>query len=105
VNLSGTTATFAALSVEESYPNPSRVNSPVNIPVTAPTGASGVSVEILDSGNRRVRRMEVGDLAAGTQNIVWDGRNDAGRLCAPGVYRGWVISAQGRQSLRLVRVP
>jgi hypothetical protein len=107
VDLGNTTnATAAGLAVEDGYPNPSRVNNPVNIPVTAPSGGlTSVSVEILDSGNRRVRRMEIGSLPAGGQNIVWDGRNDAGRLCAPGVYRGWVIAGDTRESFRLVRVP
>jgi flagellar hook assembly protein FlgD len=62
-----------------------------------------VTIEILDSGNRRVYREER-DLI-GTTEIVWNGRNEAGRLCAPGVYRGWVIAGGERKSFRLVRVP
>ena len=101
-----TNATTAGISVAESYPNPSSVYAPVNIPVTVPPGGlTDVSVEILDSGSRRVRRLEVGAMSAGTQDIVWDGKNDSGRVCAPGVYRGWVISGSERQSIRLVRVP
>jgi len=106
VNLSGTTTTTAAFEVAEVYPNPSSVWGPVNVPVTVPPGGlTDVSVEILDSGNRRVRRIEVGTLSAGNQDIIWDGKNDVGRACAPGVYRGWVISGSDRQSIRLVRVP
>ena len=106
VNLNETNATTAGISVAECYPNPSNVYGPVNIPVTVPAGGlNDVAVENLDSGSRRVRRLEVGAMAAGTQDIVWDGKNDAGRMCAPGVYRGWVISGAERQSIRLVRVP
>jgi FlgD Ig-like domain len=106
VNLNETNATTAGISVAECYPNPSNVFASVNIPVTVPPGGlNDVSVEILDSGSRRVRRLDVGAMSAGTQDIVWDGKNDTGRMCAPGVYRGWVISGSERQSIRLVRVP
>ncbi len=106
VNLNETTGTTAGLEVDEAYPNPSSVFASVNLPVTVPPGGvSDVAVEIIDSGNRRVRRLDVGALPAGNRDIPWDGKNDAGRMCAPGVYRGWVISGSERQSIRLVRVP
>ena len=68
-------------------------------------GAVSTYVDILDSGDRRVRRITLGDLTAGRQEIVWNGRNDAGQLCAPGVYRGWFVTENDRQTIRIVRVP
>jgi hypothetical protein len=103
--LTSTNAT-AELKVEGSYPNPSRIDGPVTIPVIVP--ASGVTdawVEILDSGRRRVRRIEIGTMAAGRRDVTWDGKNDANQTCAPGVYRGWLHTNQGRQAIRIVRVP
>ena len=92
--------------VEEGYPNPSALSSPVRIPVVVPaSGVQDAYVEILDSGNRRARRIGLGNLSGGRQEIVWDGRNDAGQLCAPGVYRGWFVTASERHTLRIVRVP
>jgi hypothetical protein len=95
-----------ALTIEESYPNPATIWTPVRIPVVVPaSGASHVFVEVLDSGNRRVRRIDVGNLSSGRHEIVWDGRNDVGQVCAPGVYRGWFVTDTDRRSIRLVRVP
>ena len=92
--------------VEEGYPNPSRMDKPVRIPIVIPAnGAADAYVEVVDSGSRRVRTIRLGNLAAGRQEVTWDGRNDAGQICAPGVYRGWVVSREDRQSIRIVRVP
>jgi len=92
--------------VEEGYPNPSRMNGPVRIPmVIPPGGVVDAYVEIVDSGSRRVRTIRLGNLTAGRQELTWDGKNDAAQACAPGVYRGWVVTNKDRQSIRIVRVP
>jgi len=92
--------------VEDGYPNPSRMDGPVRIPmVIPPGGVVGAYVEIVDSGSRRVRTIMLGDLAAGRQEVTWDGKNDAAQTCAPGVYRGWVVTNKDRQNIRIVRVP
>ncbi len=92
--------------VEEGYPNPSRMDKPVRIPIVIPSnGAVGAYVEIVDSGSRIVRTILLGDLGAGRQEVTWDGKNAAGQTCAPGVYRGWVVTRGDRQSIRIVRVP
>jgi len=105
-SLSTTVTASAEVKVEGSFPNPSRIDSPVTIPVVVPaSGVTDAVVEILDSGQRRVRRIELGNLGAGRQDLTWDGKNDAGQTCAPGVYRGWLVTNQGRQAIRVVRVP
>jgi hypothetical protein len=94
------------ITVEEAYPNPSRAQTPVKVPVViAPGGATRAMFEVIDSGGRRVRRIEIEGLAPGRTEIVWDGRNDVGYPVAPGVYRGWLIAGGTRQSVRLLRVP
>ncbi len=95
-----------AVAVEEAYPNPSRDGRPAHIPIIVPAlGASRVTMDIIDSGNHRVRRIELSNLLGGRREIVWDGLNDAGQTCAPGVYRGWLMNAKDRQTIRIVRVP
>lgn len=92
--------------LEVGYPNPSPLSSPVTIPLTVPQGgAGGAALEIIDSGGHRIRRIDLAGLAAGSQNVIWDGRNDAARDVAPGVYRAWLIAGDTRQTIRLVRVP
>jgi hypothetical protein len=42
-----------------------------------------MSVEVLDLAGRRVETLI---LPAGSRQVVWDGRDEHGRPCAPGVY-------------------
>jgi len=100
------TAVVTAWSLEVGYPNPSPVSAPVTLPLTVPqAGAAGAVLDIVDSGGHRVRRIDLGGLGSGAQNVTWDGSNDAGRAVAPGVYRAWLIAGDTRQTVRLVRVP
>lgn len=86
------------------YPNPVRIGDSQRIPVASP--ASGVAViEVVDGGNQRIRRLEASLSAPGLIEFEWDGRNQAGNLCAPGVYRAWLIADGVRQSIRLARLP
>ena len=51
-----------------------------------PHGAKRVTLDVFDQRGRRVRSL-FGDAAAvGWQEAVWDGRNEAGRPMASGVY-------------------
>jgi flagellar hook assembly protein FlgD len=52
-----------------------------------------------------VRRIDLGTLSPGPMIVHWDGRNDAGRECAPGAYTAWLTSGSTRVSVKLVRVP
>ena len=107
VSVSFSTATATgAWSMEPGYPNPSGGSSPVNLAIVIPAaGASGATLDIVDDGGRRIRRLDLSSLAPGRQLVVWDGRNDSGRLVAPGVYSAWVIAGGTHNSVRLVRVP
>jgi len=48
--------------------------------------AAAATVDVYDLAGRRVRRLRTGVLAAGDRSLVWDGRNDAGRELASGLY-------------------
>ncbi|MFI5371502.1 MAG: fibronectin type III domain-containing protein [Candidatus Eisenbacteria bacterium] len=85
------------------YPNPSRIGGPVTLPVSV-GGGSG-SIEITDAGRRLIRHIDLSSLAAGRQNVNWDGLNDAGRPVAPGFYTVWIVGGGSRQSVKMVRVP
>jgi hypothetical protein len=86
------------------YPNPSRSEQPVVIPVILEV-AGRARVDLVDAGGHLVRRLDLGQLGAGYQEVEWDGRNEAGRVVAPGAYRGWLVAGDVRLSTRLVRVP
>jgi hypothetical protein len=86
------------------YPNPSRTDQAVVIPVVIEV-AGRARVDVVDAGGHLVRRLDLGLLGAGYQEVEWDGRNEAGRAVAPGAYRGWLVAGDVRRSTRLVRVP
>ncbi|MBN2171137.1 MAG: hypothetical protein JW819_07460 [Candidatus Krumholzibacteriota bacterium] len=48
--------------------------------------AGPVTLDILAPSGRRLRRLCAGDLPAGRHELAWDGRDDAGRRLASGVY-------------------
>ena len=68
----------------DSYPNP--FNPQVVIPLDLATDAAGVSLTVYDVLGRRVRQVWDGALGAGSHRFVWDGRDEAGKGVAAGVY-------------------
>ncbi len=65
------------------YPNP--FNPRVTVAYAMPR-AGRLVVRILDARGRPVRNLLDRDVPAGTGEIAWDGRDDAGRAAAAGVY-------------------
>ncbi len=93
-------------SLMPAFPNPSSVSSPVNIPLEVPAaGAGGATLEIVGAGGHLIRRLDLSGLGGGPQTVVWDGRNAAGLMAAPGVYTAWLVGGGAARSLKLVRVP
>lgn len=73
----------AQSSLSRAYPNP--FNAQIVLPFTI--GTEGiVNLTVFDIGGRRVRTLIAEDRAAGSYRVAWDGRNDAGRDVASGVY-------------------
>jgi hypothetical protein len=48
--------------------------------------AAQVKVEVYTLGGDRVWRLQAGTQGAGTHVVVWDGRDDQGKVVAPGMY-------------------
>lgn len=61
-----------------------------------------VQVELFDVAGHRVRAWSSGNRSAGTQSVVWDGRNDAGRIVRAGVYFYRLTSGGDSASRRVV---
>ena len=68
----------------DSYPNP--FNPQVVIPLDLAMDAAGVSLTVYDGLGRRVRQVWDGPLRVGSHRFVWDGRDEAGKGVAAGVY-------------------
>ncbi|TMQ69860.1 MAG: hypothetical protein E6K81_13955 [Candidatus Eisenbacteria bacterium] len=95
----------SAWTMDTGYPNPSKTGTQVSIPIVVPGAGGSAVVDITTNAGLRVRRIDLGTLSPGPVTVHWDGRNDAGRDCAPGAYTAWLISGASRVSVRLVRVP
>jgi hypothetical protein len=93
--------------VSPAFPNPSTSAQSVCIPIAVPaSGAGDAVVDVLDSAGQRVRHLPLlGSTSCAGGGVVWDGRNDSGRLVAPGVYRAWLIAGDTRNMIKLVRQP
>ena len=68
----------------DSYPNP--FNPAVVIPLDLATDAAQMSLTVYDVLGRRVRQLWQGPLGAGSHRFSWDGRDEAGKAVAAGVY-------------------
>ena len=64
-------------------PNPFHDASEIRF--AAPDAGFG-SVDVFDATGRQVRQLRTGKMAAGTQAMTWDGRDDAGQMAPSGVY-------------------
>jgi hypothetical protein len=54
--------------------------------IEIPASTLGAKLEIFDLSGRRIWRAPDGAVAAGLQEIDWDGRDDGGRIVGAGVY-------------------
>ena len=87
----------------DSYPNP--FNPSVLLPLELATDAAGVSLRVYDVLGRRVRQVWQGPLGAGSHRFVWDGRDEAGRAVAAGVYV-YQVEVDGRvEAKKMTKLP
>ncbi len=62
------------------------------------------SLTVYDVGGRRVRRLSSGPAEAGAHAVVWDGRDDEGRVVPAGVYFYTLRTDRGELRQRTVRL-
>ncbi len=82
-------------------PNPFRSDVALGFALPRP---AEVTVAVYDLAGRRVRMVRRGQMAAGEQRLRWDGRDDAGRASAPGVYLIRARSADWGAAGRVLRL-
>lgn len=58
--------------------------------------AGRADLGIYDVAGRRVRQMDLGHLPAGDRVVIWDGRNESGRMVEAGTYFYELNTEQGR---------
>ncbi len=86
----------AAYALSPNYPNP--FNAQTAIEYSLPQAAQ-LRIAVFDLAGQRVRTLVEGQQEAGRFRVVWDGRDEAGRVVANGAYFYQLETG----SLRLVR--
>ncbi len=94
----------APLAFAGAWPNPSRGDVLIRLRLAAGASPAGgrIRATILDAAGRRVRTLEA---PAGAEILHWDGRDDAGRTTAPGIYAVRLEIEGSTAAGRLVRLP
>jgi len=69
--------------LNQNYPNPFSSSTAISYTLNK---QSDTKVTIYDVLGREIRTFSAGFQAAGSYGIVWNGRNDFGKVVAPGVY-------------------
>jgi len=74
----------------------------VRYDVKAPTS---VSLAVYDVSGRLQKRLDSRTIAVpGSYSVAWDGTDDGGRRVPAGVYFYRLVTAQGVQTARVVRI-
>jgi hypothetical protein len=92
-------AADAAFKLAQNFPNP--FNPSTRIPFELTRGGR-VGLSVFDVAGRRVRAVLERVLPAGLHEIEWDGRDDAGRPVASGVYFYRMQSGPQTETRRMV---
>ena len=66
-----------------------------NFGVSVPNGADDVVVTITNAAGVAVRTVDLGQMAAGSGNYTWNGKDDKGNQLADGAYSIKVTATQG----------
>ncbi|MBN1165305.1 MAG: T9SS type A sorting domain-containing protein, partial [Candidatus Krumholzibacteriota bacterium] len=85
--------------LEQNYPNPFNGHTTISYSVS---GNSLVELRIYDTAGRLVRTLERKNRNAGRYQIVWDGKDNASRGVASGVYFMRISTGEFEQSRKLV---
>jgi hypothetical protein len=99
-------ASTSAWRLLPAYPNPAHAGVATALPVEVPTIGGQARIEIFDGVGQLVRTFELVAGAQTFQRLDWDGRNDHGQPCAPGLYRVRLTTDHGAiETLRVARLP
>ncbi|MCA9751487.1 MAG: T9SS type A sorting domain-containing protein [Gemmatimonadetes bacterium] len=83
------------------FPNPFRASTALRFGLTR---AGSASLSVFDAAGRRVRSLGESSLTAGEHELVWDGRDAAGRPVAAGVYFLRLATPEREDVQRVVRL-
>lgn len=82
-------------------PNPFNPSTTIRLELPAPGLAS---LDVFDLSGRRVRALLSGHQDAGAHSVVWDGRDDAGRIVGAGTYLARLEAGGAASTTRMTLV-
>ncbi len=88
--------------LDVNYPNP--FNPTTAIPFALQGATDDVRLQIYNLLGQRVRTLLSGPMSPGFHTIVWNGRDDAGRQVAAGMYISELRTAEFRQTRKMTLV-
>ena len=87
-----------SLMVDGAFPNPFNPTTAIRF---ATAKAGPVQVTMFDAQGRRVRGLANESMAAGPQQVIWDGRDDRGLVAPSGVYFCLIEAGYDARSIKL----
>ncbi len=77
------TPSASVIALRENYPNPFSTTTVFDLELSRD---ADVTVDVFDAAGRRVRKIHLGHVGAGSRRLAFDALDDHGRLLASGVY-------------------
>ncbi len=90
---------FTKLALRQNTPNP--FNPVTNIHFSVPANAGSVELTVYNVNGQVVRTLVNGDIEAGPHSVVWNGRDEAGRSVATGIYFARLVTAQETDIIKM----
>ncbi len=91
--------TAPGIAMLSNYPNPFNPMTTIRYSVSP---AQDVTLAIFDVRGARVRTLESGAVTEGMHEVVWNGRDDAGRAVASGVYYARLVATSQTMTRKIV---
>jgi len=82
--------------LKQNYPNPFNAQTRIAFSLASP---GNVKLEVFDITGKLVRKIVDARLKAGNHQVIWDGKNDSGRIVSSGIYL-YRLSAPDNSSVR-----
>ncbi|MBV6444484.1 MAG: T9SS type A sorting domain-containing protein [Ignavibacteriales bacterium] len=83
----------------QNYPNPFNPETKIEFSLGR---KAAVNLEIYDVSGKKVRSLVNGEVSAGAQSVVWDGKNDAGLRVPTGVYFYTLKTGEFTESKKMI---
>jgi hypothetical protein len=100
----GDVAGATNLGLLNASPNPFTPATELSFRLSDVAAQEPVSLILVDAGGRQVRSLVNERLEPGAHTVVWNGRDDANREVAGGVYFGRLQTAEGDSQAKIVKV-